>query len=237
MAEKYTVKLLEKISVAEGTMQFVVSKPDGFNYRAGQTIDLTLPTEGSPLTHTFSLVSAPHEENLAIATRMRDSAYKNTLKALEPGAALSVEGPYGSFLLHADEMRPAVFLVGGIGITPFMSMIADALKRGLAHTLYLFYSNRRPEDAAFLEHLTQQAEAAPQLHVIPTMTNMDASSAPWQGATGYITWEMLREHIQDENNPVYYTAGPKPMVAAMRTMLTEHGVSEDDIRFEEFPGY
>jgi ferredoxin-NADP reductase len=149
------IKLLSKKEIAEGTMEFEFERPDGFTYLAGQTIDLTLidpgETDAEGNTRTFSLVSAPHETTLRIATRMRDTAFKRTIKSMEEGTSVSVDGPFGSFLLHENIERPAVFLSGGIGITPFHSMISDASFRSLPHTLCLFYSNRRPEDAAYLD--------------------------------------------------------------------------------------
>ncbi|MGE5541085.1 MAG: ferredoxin--NADP reductase [Bacillota bacterium] len=237
--EKLTYQ--SKREIAEGTMEFTFSRPEGFNYQAGQTIDLTLinlpemDAEGN--MRTFSLVSAPHEPVLKTATRMRDTAFKRTLKHMEPGTEIGYEGPFGSFLLHENTSRPAVFLAGGIGITPFHSMISDATHRALPHTIFLFYSNRRPEDAAFLDELQGFAEKNPNFTLVATMTDMEKSNQTWEGERGYIDASMLSRHLSPDVNPVYYLAGPQTMVTAMRTMLNGMGVSNDDIRFEEFAGY
>jgi ferredoxin-NADP reductase len=237
----YTTKLLEKRPIAEGTMEFTFARPDGFAYEAGQTIDLTLmnppQTDAEGNSRTFSLVSAPHESVLKIATRMRDTAFKRTLKDMASGTELSFEGPFGSFMLHENTARPAVFLAGGIGITPFHSMLADAAHRALPHMMLLFYSNRRPEDAAFFDELTAFAQENPHFSFVPTMTDMEKSAQPWTGETGYIDAAMLARHVPQGTQPVYYLAGPQAMITAMRTMLTGSGVSGDDIRFEEFAGY
>lgn len=143
----------------------------------------------------------------------------------------------GSFTLHKNPAKAAVFLAGGIGITPFRSILRQALREKLPHQLYLFYSNRRPEDAAFLAEFESLDKSNPRFIFVPTMTEMQNSKISWQGARGFINREMLLEHFCDLQGPVYYAAGPPAMVAAMRQMLIRLGVDEDDIRTEEFGGY
>lgn len=236
-----TTTLVAKETVAEGTMLFRFAKPTGFTFQAGQSIDLTLinapetDTEGT--TRAFSIAASPEEETLAIATRLRDTAFKRVLKDMPLGTEVSIEGPFGSFFLHEKVTRPAVFLAGGIGITPFRSMILDAHTRGLAHALTLFYSNRRPEDAAFLAELQRLEATYPAFTLVATMTESEKSSEEWQGERGYIDAAMLQRHIPLGTEPIYYLAGPPMMVTALRGVLTASGVSSDDIRFEQFAGY
>lgn len=239
MSDKLKTQLLKSETVAENTIMFAFAKPEGFTYRAGQTIHVTLTSpQGTEMVHTFSLVSAPEDTNLAIATRIRDSEYKKALKDLHEGAEVLIDGPYGSFFLHQDDSRPAVFLVGGIGVTPFMSMIRDARASKLPHSIYLFYSNKSVKDAPFFEELNSYAqEDNATFTFIPTMTDIENSTETWNGERGYIDWNMVTKHISEPENAVYYMAGPKGMVNAMRTLLTEHDISEDSIRSEEFSGY
>lgn len=222
-------------------MEFDLARPKGFSFTAGQTIDVTLvhpaETDAEGNTRTFSIVSAPHEPRVAFATRMRDTAFKRTLKAMTPGTEISFDGPFGSFTLHENASRPAVMLSGGIGITPFRSIIADATERKLPHTIILFYSNRRPEDAAYLDELTKLSSANENFTLVATMTQMSNSKKAWSGEQGYVDAAMLSRHIPEGTSPVYYLAGPQAMVTAMRETLKARGVSGDDIRFEEFAGY
>jgi ferredoxin-NADP reductase len=185
----------------------------------------------------FSLASAPHEPVLKIATRQRDTAFKRNLKNMAEGTELSFEGPFGSFTLHENVQRPAVFLSGGIGITPFHSMISDATHRSLPHRIFLFYSNRRPEDTVYLDELKSFEAANPNFTLIATMTAMEKSAQSWDGERGYVDAAMLARHLPADSNPVYYLAGPQGMVLALRDMLTGSGISRDDIRYEEFTGY
>lgn len=118
----YKVKLERKQEVAAGTMAFYFEKPKGFAFKAGQYGDLTLinpaETDAEGNIRGFSLANAPHEDFLMFATRMRDTAFKRVLRTMEPGTELTLDAPGGSFTLHNNASIPAVFLTGGIGITP-----------------------------------------------------------------------------------------------------------------------
>src|SRR6185312_11308465 len=187
----YTTKLLEKKNVAEGTTEFIFAKPEGFAHVAGQTVDLTLinpkETDAEGNMRTFSIVASPQENTIAITTRMRDTAFKRTLRDMPIGTEVNVDGPFGSFTLHENTKRAAVFLSGGIGITPFHSIIKDATEKKLPHKLILFYSNRRPEDTAFLTELQDLAKQNPNFTLVATMTDMEKSAQKWEGERGYIT--------------------------------------------------
>jgi ferredoxin-NADP reductase len=237
----HETRLLRRETVAEGTMAFHFARPAGFAFEAGQNVQLTLldppETDSQGPSRTFTIASAPHEPDLMIATRMRDSAFKRTLKTAAVGLKATIDGPNGVMVLHEDAARPAAFLAGGIGITPFLSMARHSAKRGLAHRIYLFYSNRRPEDAAFLDELRGLEKANPNYRLIATMAEPEKSSRPWSGETGFIRREMLERHLPDLLSPVYYFAGPPAMTMAMQSMLSGFGVAENDMRSEEFYGY
>jgi ferredoxin-NADP reductase len=241
MENKYSIQLIKKETVAEGTMAFHFTKPEGFNFKPGQNADFFLidppETDAEGNKRTFSLVSTPSEKEIIFATRIRDTAFKHTIKNLPEGTTVEMEGPYGDMVLHNRSERPAVFLAGGIGITPFHSMIKDAAEHQLPHHIYLFYSNRRPEDAAFLQELVDLQKHNPNYKFIGTMTEMAKSQQPWDGETGYITADMLKKHLPNLTDPIYYIAGPPAMVAALRKTLNEAEVLDDDIKTEEFIGY
>ena len=233
-------KLIGTKMVADGTEMFLFEKPAGFEFKAGQSIDLSLvnppETDAEGDKRAFSIVAAPHEAHLAIATRMRDTAFKRVLKFLPAGAPLTLEGPFGDLVLHENAARPAVILAGGIGITPFRSMAADAAHRALPHRITLIYSNRAPKDAPFLEELQALALENPNFTFVPTMTDPE-TPAEWKGARGLINADLVKQYIEEGSQPIYYLAGPAGMVKAMRELLNGMGVSNDDIRTEEFTGY
>jgi len=234
-------KLLSRHEVAERTMAFRFDKPSGWTFKAGQFIAMTLlapsETDAEGDTREFSIASGPHEDTLMVATRLRDTAFKRVLQTLPFGTAVKIEGPSGALTLHSDVVRPAVFLAGGIGITPFRSMLLRAAQEQLPHRIFLFYSNRRPEDAPFLEELQALGKMNPRYTLIASMTEMGKSHQPWQGETGLINKEMLARYVKDAVSPIYYIAGPPGMVKGLHTMLNEAGVDDDDVRTEEFAGY
>ena len=235
------IALASREVIADGTMAFHFAKPAGFSFKPGQAIELLLidppGTDEASARHAFSLVSAPYEDRLTIATRMRDSAFKNALKALPLGALIRLEGPFGSLTLHNNRARPAVFIAGGIGITPFISILRQATLSQLPQDLALLYSSRRPEDTAFLDELKIIKKQNKRFRLSATMTQMSKSSQPWAGHIGAIDRALLKQVTNEMTMPIYYVAGPPALVETMHQTLNHAGVDDDDIRSEEFYGY
>jgi len=237
----FQAKLKSRNLVAEGTMAFHFEKPASFVFIAGQFIDMDLlnpsetDTEGN--TRGFSVASAPYEDTIMVTTRLRDTAFKRVLKTMPLGTEVKIEGPFGDLRLHNSAKRAAVFLAGGIGVTPFRSILLDAANRKLPHHIFLFFSNHRPEDAPFLDELQSLGKQNANYKFIGTMTSMDKSKLPWQGERGIINKEMLDRHLQNAASPIYYIAGPPGMVKGLHSMLQGAGIDDDDIRTEEFTGY
>jgi ferredoxin-NADP reductase len=233
------VKLLRKETVANGTMLFEWEKPAGFDYVAGQFGDFTLvepdETDAEGNVRGFSFVTAPFEAHLQTATRMRDTAFKRVLQRLPTGSKVKLDAPYGDFRLHKNSATPAVFLIGGIGITPVHSMIAQATHERLPHHITLLYSNKTAADAAFTADFERFATQNGNFKFVPVYSS--ASPAEWSGERGFIDGAMLKRHVADVAAPIYYLAGPAGMVKAMRQMLVTAGADEDKIRTEEFSGY
>ena len=237
----YQTVLRRRESVAEGTAAFYFEKPAGFAHQAGQNAVFTLvdppETDSQGPSRTFTIASAPHEPELMIATRMRDTAFKRVLKSIALGAPIRIDGPSGVMVLHDDAARPAVFLAGGIGVTPFLSIARHAAKNRLPHRITLFYSNRRPEDAPFLDELRALERNNSNYRLVAIMSQAEKSSQPWRGETGLIRPDMIRRYVTDLKSPIYYVAGPHGMTMSMELMLGELGVDENDMHSEEFYGY
>ena len=237
----HDVRLLARDEIAAGTMAFHLSRPEGFTFKPGQAIDVLIGDAAEAANdnnrHTFSVVSAPSESDLVVATRMRDSAFKRALGGLPVGSSLRIDGPSGSLTLHRDVSRGAVMIAGGIGITPFVSMLRHAAGEKSARQLVLLYSNRAPKDTAFLQELSALAQTYPGFRLLATMTEAAQSAPPWTGETRFIGVELLDAARTGLAAPIYYVAGPPALVQAVRATLESAGVSDDDVRSEEFYGY
>ncbi len=237
----HQVALIGRQPVAEGTLAFRFAKPARFSHRAGQSVLMRLidppETDAEGDARTFTIASAPCESDLMIATRMRHSAFKRVLGNAAPGTRVSIDGPSGELVLHDDASRPAVMLAGGIGITPFRAMAVQAAHERCPVRIDLFYSNRRPEDAAFLTELQELQHSNPNYRLIATMTEARTSAHPWSRETDFIGRGMLERYVPDPRAAIYYFAGPPAMTAAMQQMLAALGIDEEAMRSEEFFGY
>ena len=175
----HDIALKSKALIADDTWLFVFEKPPGFRYRAGQHVRMSLlhPTGNDPSgNHRFwSFASAPYEDDLAFAIRMRPSPFKLALSQLAIGDKVHIDmladPPKGAFALEPDDRRPAVFLAGGIGVVPAYAMLKQALADDVPRDFLLIYSNHRPEDAPFVAELPgpgrQPSECPPGHHHNP----------------------------------------------------------------------
>ncbi len=234
----YDIKLLSKKEIAQGTMEFILEKPAGFNYRAGQFFDILLEKSSpdakkSSYVHGFSFVSAPFEDHLAAATRMRDSDFKNAIAKLADNTPLKIDACFGNLTLPKEPTKPIVFIIGGIGITPVRSMIAQASHDKTDHKLTLIFANRSKSYAPLIEELNQLAKQNKNFTFVQTYTDEQVPGAEH----GRVNIDMVRKYVPDINAVVYYLAGPAGMVRSSRELLMAAGVDEDNIRTEEFDGY
>lgn len=231
MATSYDVRLLDKTEVAEGTTQFTLEKPPGFEYRAGQYGDLVLPASTGVAEqdnkHGFSFSSAPYEDHLCMTTRMRDTPFKRAARKVPVGTMVKLLALWGDFTLHRNEAVPAVFVTGGIGITPVRSIVAQATHDRTGHHITLIYANRTPALAAYTQDFEAFARENRHFTFVPVYTS----------TAGHVNAAMIKASVADIAGSRFYLSGPEGMVKAMRALLIDVGADEDNIRGEEFEGY
>jgi ferredoxin-NADP reductase len=231
--------LVDHKQVAERTSAFTFEVQGGRpEFSAGQTCDLTLTDPGGTgedEVHTFSIASPPFEPQLMFATRLTDSAFKRALAALPLGSAIEIEGPFGSFTLHDEVEKPTVFLAGGVGITPFRSMLLTAFAQKRPAPLTLVCSNRNARGTPFLHEIEQWAKEVPNFRLVATLTAPDPSES-WAHEVGRVDAGFLKLHLPDRK-AIHYISGPKAFVAAAQAALGSLGVAPRDIRTEVFTGY
>jgi len=137
------------------------------------------------------------------------------------------------FALPDNGGRPLVFVAGGIGITPFISMTRYVMEAGLDHHMTLLYSNRDKQSAAFLEELEDRAKNNDHLELILTMTDDPA----WEGEARKIDWEFISDYVEDPGSSTFFVAGPPAMNEAILSELIKLGIEEEDVKVSDFAGY
>jgi ferredoxin-NADP reductase len=230
----------EKKEVAKGTLLVTFDLlGEEVDFRAGQYFFVTLPDVGHKddkgLRRHITVVTSPNEKGvLGLATRLRDSAFKRTLRELPVGTEVEVDAPKGRFVLPEDSSRPLVFVAGGIGITVFRSMLRYIREERLPYRVTLIYSNRDPESTAFLDELRELEGELPDLRLILTMTQDPA----WSGETRKVDAQFFRDYLGDDLNAfTFLVAGPPPMAEAVQKALAEAGVERENVIAERYSGY
>ena len=254
----FELSLLEKRKHQDtDVMSFKFGRQDNishyiFNYAAGQYAFFDIggvynDPEG-PVRH-FSLASSPTEEEIIISTRIRDTPYKKRLSSLEIGSKAKVTKPLGKFVLHDDYSKPAVLLSGGIGVTPFRSMIKYATDKQLPIRIVMFDSNRNIPNILYKEEFDDCLNKNTNLKIVYTITEKEDDNQPssatgvnkeWKGERGRIDKAMLERHLNDNEikNSIYYICGPPGMLNAIKELLQNSlQIPKDQIRTEEFTGY
>ena len=185
----------------------------------------------------FTIASSPYEKDLVFVMRLRDSEFKNKMISLTIGEIIDAEGPTGhKFIIHDNKKIPAVFISGGIGITPTISMLKQIMHDRIPYRIILFYSNRKEEDISFKEEIKELENKNENLKVIFTITQ-DSENKSWKGERGRIDGKMIKKYVSDINLPFFYIAGPPEMVTKMKEGIEGIGVSEEHILTKKFGGY
>ena len=230
----------EKQEVAKGTLLVTFDLlGEDVDFTPGQYFFVTLPSVGDEdekgLRRHITVVNSPNEKGvLGFATRMRDSAFKRTLRVLPVGSEVDVEPPKGTFSLPEDTSRPLVFVAGGIGITVFRSMLRYIREDGLPYRVTLIYSNRDRESTAFLDELRELEQTLPDFRLILTMTQ----DPGWEGETRKVDGEFVNDHVDgDLNGYTFLVAGPPAMAEGVQTALKEAGVDAENVIAERYSGY
>jgi ferredoxin-NADP reductase len=230
----------EKREVAKGTLLVLFDLAGAeLEYQPGQyfwveLLDPPYEDEKGARRHITAVTSPSERGVIGLCTRMRDSAFKRSLAELPLGTEVEVEQPKGTFVLPEDSSRPLVFVAGGIGITPFRSMLRYIVDERLPHHVTLIYSSRDRASAAFLDELEEIEQANPNVRLIVTMTDDDS----WQGERRRVDAAFLRDHLGDELNEVrWMVAGPPGMAKAVSAELEQAGVAPELIETDSFSGY
>lgn len=207
---------------------------DGIEFTAGQFAWLTIgPSPFSLQQNPFTISSSgARDDNRVEFTIKQLGDFTKTVKDIPLGTCAFIEGPFGEFALHKDaQEHGAVFFAGGVGITPVMSMLRTLRDQGRTVPLQLFYANKSPKDAIFMEEL-EELEKELNLEIIWIYENPPEG---WEGETGYITSDILDRHKATDNGERrYYVCGPGIMMDVVETKLINRGIDGRRVFSERF---
>lgn len=226
--KKYMTYITNRKQVALGTIEVTLKRPEGFEFEAGQYLQLGLPSllysDSAGRSRVFSIASSPlNTKDICVTFRDSGSGFKRTLKALKKNAPVVIEGPYGYFKLSKKSTRPMVFIAGGIGITPFLSMLQFAAAMELEAPITLLYANSSKESAAYLKELQELSKRSASIRIVSTLNRIDE--------------QLLVSNVTDPYDSLWYISGPPAMVDSARNQLMFSEIDEAMICFEEFTGY
>lgn len=221
----YSVTFLKKEQITKNAYAFHFSKPRSFTFQAGQYIKMKLPIKNPDNRGTsryFTISSSPTEKDLLIITKIGKSSFKQALSKLKPGEKVQIRGPWGDFVLPQKSTKEFVFLAGGIGLTPFRSILKNNFdtKKKISIFMMNSYSDI---SAAELSSVLEEFKKLPKfsLEIILERINSD----------------LLHKYLDSSKKYVYYISGPEKMVSSLAADLTKKGVREESVKIDDFPGY
>lgn len=238
---RLVLTLNTRTELAKDTYEFTFKVNSPITYKPGQYFEWTLPhanADDRGIRRYFTIASSPTEPELKIGVKFspaKSSSFKSHLLNLNKTEVLYAGQLGGDFILDNDHTQKLVFMAGGIGITPFRSMLQYLLDNGLKQDIVLFYSNRTPQDIAYSD-LIKRAEQQIGLKAVMSISDQPYP-ANWTGETGFVNVEMIKKHIPDLTERKFYLSGPNAMVEAYKKMLLSMGVSRSQIITDYFPGF
>lgn len=222
------------------TKSFILGKPAGLTFLPGQLLHWTLPHDDPDergIRRPFTISASPTENFLMFTTKFTEeagSSFKRTLSQVKVGTEFEIDEPVGGFTLPEDPAQPVTFLGGGVGITPFRSMIKFATDKKLDGQVTLLYANKTPGDIIFRKEFDAWAKENPHFRLGYTVDTPDEG---WGGGIGHLTPEMIKKHVEKPSGQIFYICGPYSMIEAYRSVLAELGLGSDQVRTENFSGY
>lgn len=227
-------KITQIIQCTDDVKSFRLKRPEDFDYKAGQFMQVSLKIDGKDVKKPFSISSSPTQlEHIEFTKKLTGHDYSNILDSMDVGDVLGIDGPYGNMTFGGEYDRIAM-LSGGIGITPMISICRYATDMGLDTDMILMCSNKAEEDIAFKDELDELQKHNPNLTVIHTLTR---SCETWTGCRGRICAEMIEKEIPDYKDRVFYLCGPPAMVESTESALYALNIQPGHVKKELLAGY
>jgi ferredoxin-NADP reductase len=239
--QRLTLSLKAILPAGTGAFDFVFATHSPLKFNPGQYMEWTLghshpDTRG--VRRFFTIASAPSETEVRLGVKISDpsSSFKRRLQSLKPGDTIIASQLAGDFTLPDDPKIPLVFIAGGIGITPFRSMIKYLVNKNEFRPVTILYFNKTADEIAYQDTFKEANESL-GVKVIYALTDKDHLPSGWTGEVGRLTTEMVTKYIPDYKSPLYYLSGPNAMVEANNKILESMGISKNNIKTDYFPGF
>jgi ferredoxin-NADP reductase len=238
--EKYMLRLKEKIHAAVGMYDFVFTSDQKMNFKPGQYLEWTLghrPSDTRGNRRYFTIASSPTEPEVRLGVKFyeKPSSFKKALLGLPTGKNILAGQLSGDFTLPKDTNKKLAFIAGGIGITPFRSMIKYAIDKNEPRDITLFYSNKTADEIMYKD-IFDEASKKIALKTVYTITDTTKIPPQWAGQQGHVTPEMIKNKVPDFQERIFYISGPHTMTTAFRQTLREMEIPISHIKTDFFPG-
>ncbi|MCL5006934.1 MAG: RnfABCDGE type electron transport complex subunit D [Patescibacteria group bacterium] len=237
---RYVLRLKRKSRLAEWVYEFVFAADVPVIFLPGQYMEWTLPHEKPDdrgNRRYFTIASSPDEKEIKLGVKFypESSSFKQAMFSLKENDRVLAAQPAGDFVLPKDKEKKLAFIAGGIGITPFHSILCHLLRSKEKRDVVLLYSAQSPQDLAYREML-DRARAELGAKVVYVATNADKTPPDWNGRKGLLTESAIREEIPDYLERTFYLSGPRSLVDGFRKSLRDLGVPAMQIKSDYFPG-
>ena len=237
--EKLVLRLKEKVKIANDTYDFIFSADKNLKFKPGQYLEWTL---GHPSTllrggikmdnrgmrRYFTIASSPTENEIIMGVKFYDkpSTYKQSLIGLKKDGIVVASQLAGDFTLPEDKSKKLVFIAGGIGITPFRSMIKYLTDKNEKRDIVIFYSNKTAGDIAYKD-IFDEAEKKLGIKTIYHLTD----------EKGFLNHKIIEQYVPDFKERMFYISGPRSMILTFQKALKEAGIHKSHIKTDFFPGF
>lgn len=222
----FRVKEIKKET--DNTFTLSVASPRPFAFKPGQFCFLRLNKDKLYARHPFTISSPPQQKDLSFTIKLK-GRFTKIAAALKASDEVIVDGPFGVFTVK-DDLKDLVFIAGGVGIAPFMSIIKDHIHKGKIQNVILLYGSKTENDIIFKNELDSINEKwFKKVYVISD--NKESSDDFEQG---YIGRSLMEKYIKNYSNALFYICGPEIMKDNVKKALAEWGVPKNDIFIEDF---
>jgi ferredoxin-NADP reductase len=239
--QKLILALKEKLKTASGAYDFVFVPDQSISFQPGQYMEWTLGHD-HPDSHGnrryFTIASSPTEKEIRMGVKFypEPSSFKKTLLEMSKGSTIIASQLSGEFVLPKDKEQKLVFIAGGIGITPFRSMIKYLLDQKEKRDIIIIYSNGTVEEVAY-KNIFDQAQEKLKIKTVYALTKEKEMPQGWHGYPGRVTRQLIEQEVPDYMERKFYISGPHAMVTAFENTLREMGIPHQQLKTDFFPGF